>query len=186
MPEPTKAVKPVLPVTLPLIKRMVPPTPAVRVGVPVIKMLPPVVVPTAAFLPALINTAETVALVVLIPWVNVKSPDKVSTSNVPVPVMPLVVNNGLVTVPTVNAPALVNEKLLSLVAASPPAKVSTLLLVLFNVNVPVPCRPKPDAVMGAVCVTAPVAYMSMKLFVAVSAPLMANAPPYISIGPPTA
>ena len=57
--------------------------------------------------------------------------------------------------------------------------------VLFKVNEPVPCRPKPDAVMAAVCVTAPVAYKSTELLVAVKAPLMAKASPYISTGPPT-
>ena len=162
-----------LPDTLPVINRIVPPAPAVMVGGPVINTLPPVVIPVAALIPALSHTAVAVALVVLMFWFNAKSPDIVSTNTVPVLVRP----ETLPTVSTANAPALVYDTLPSLVVASPPAKVPTLLLVLFNVNEPVPCSPKPDAVMAAVCVTAPVAYKSTVLLVAVSAPLTAKAPP---------
>ena len=89
-----------LPVTLPLIKRTVPPVPAVMDGEPEMMMLPPVAVPAAVLLPALSNTALAVVLVVVTFWAIVKSPLSVSMRTSPVAVMPV----GF-TVPTVNAPA---------------------------------------------------------------------------------
>ena len=96
-----------------------------------------------------------------------RSPDCVSTNTAPVAVI----------APTVSASELVNDKLPSLLAVLPPAKLSTLLLVLLIVKVPVPFKPRLDAVMAPVCVTAPVAYKSMLLLVAVSAALMPMLPP---------
>ena len=100
MPEPTRAVRPVLSATRPVIKRIVPPTPAVMVGVPAMMMLPPVAVPAKVVLPAFNKTALEVVLVVVTFWAIVKSPLRVSMRTSPVAVMPV----GF-TVPIVIAPA---------------------------------------------------------------------------------
>ena len=86
--------------TLPPITRIVPPTPAVMVGVPVMRMLPPVAVPATVLLPAFNNTALAVVLVVVTFSAIVKSPLSVSMRTSPVAVIPV----GL-TVPMVKAPA---------------------------------------------------------------------------------
>ena len=52
--------------------------------------------------------------------------------------------------------------------------VTTLLLVLSKVNVPVPCKPRPLAVIAAVWLTVPLACRLILLSVAVSGPLMAS------------
>ena len=110
-----------LPDTLPLIKRMVPPAPAVMLGGPVMRMLPPVVVPAAALLPALSSIAVEVALVVATFCATVISPLSVSTRTSPLALIPVVAP----TVSTESAPAFTNVKPLTPVAA----KVLTMLLV---------------------------------------------------------
>ncbi len=106
--------------TLPPIKRIVPPTPAVIVGEPEMMRLPPVAVPAAVLLPAFSNTASAVVLVVVTLSAIVKSPLSVSMRTSPVAVMPV----GL-TVPIVNAPAFTYVSVLTPLAA----KVLMLLLV---------------------------------------------------------
>ena len=127
MPEPTKAVKPVLSATLPLIKRIVPPVPAVMVGAPLIRMLPPVALPAAVLLPAFSNTAVAVVLVVLTFSDTVKSPVRVSMRTSPVALMPV----GF-TAPMFKAPAFTYVKADTPLAA----KVPTLLLLWSKVTAP--------------------------------------------------
>ena len=64
MPEPTKAVRPALPDTEPVIKVARPPVPTVTVPLPLNEIFPPVLVPTFVLLPALSKTALLVVLVV--------------------------------------------------------------------------------------------------------------------------
>ena len=141
-------------------------------------MSPPVDVPAAAFIPATNTTETSLVLVETILCDTVKSPVSVSIRMSPEAVIP----DGF-TDPMVSTPALTNDKLPSLVVLSPPASVSIEFDEFVSVNVPVPCKPRPDAVSAAVCVTAPVACKLMVLFVAVSAALIARSPPWIVTGP---
>ena len=95
----TSAASPVLPVMLPENNCAVPPLPTVTVGLPLIRMLPPVLVSAAVLRPALRTTAEADVLVVVMFCDTVRLPVSVSTSTVPVLPMPLV----LPTVPIVSA-----------------------------------------------------------------------------------
>ena len=151
-----------------------PPVPMVMVGEPLMRMFPPVAVPAAVFLPAFNITASSDVLVVSMAAASVKLPDSVSTRTVPVLVMPV----GL-TVPMVNAPLFTTFTLPSLVALLPPARVVMLLLVLVSVKLPVPCRPKPAALIApdAPWVTLPVACRLTLLPEAVMALLMASPAP---------
>ena len=72
MPEPTKAVRPVLPETDPDISVARPPEPTVTAPLPLNNKSPPVLVPAAVLLPALSKTAESVVLVVAIAAVTLR------------------------------------------------------------------------------------------------------------------
>ena len=96
---PLRLVKPVLPVTLPVIRLILPPVPTLSVGVPEISKLPPEAVPGAVLLPALSNMALLVVLVELMLPAKVRSPVKVETLTAPVAPMPEVAP----TVPMVSA-----------------------------------------------------------------------------------
>ena len=88
-----------LPVTLPVIRLILPPVPTLSVGVPEISKLPPEAVPGAVLLPALSNMALLVVLVELMLPAKVRSPVKVETLTAPVAPMPEVAP----TVPMVSA-----------------------------------------------------------------------------------
>ena len=148
-----------------------------KVGGPLIRTLPPVSVPAAVFLPALSRMAVSLVLAVVMFSLTVRSPLKVSMRMSPLAVMPV----GL-TDPMVSAPAFTKPRLPSLVVLSPPASVPTLLPVLVSVKLPVPCNPKPVAVMAADWVTAPVACKLM-LLIEVRDPLTAMLLPNSVIGP---
>ena len=122
-------------------------------SVPVNKISPPDAVPAAALEPAFKVNAAVPVFALLMFDETVISPDKVLNVTAPVAVIPVAVP----TVPTVNAPAFTNPRLPSKVLLLPPPNVEILLPVLVSVNVPVPCKPRPAAVMAAVWVTAPVA-----------------------------
>jgi hypothetical protein len=101
LPKPTSSARPVLPATLPEYSFTPPPTPVLMLAVPVMIRLPPVVVPAAAFRPAVsINAMLEVPEVVMF-WATVKSPTKVLKPMLPplMRVMPLTAP----TVPTVSA-----------------------------------------------------------------------------------
>ena len=66
----------------------------------------------------------------------------------------------------------------------PPASVLTLLPVLVSVKVPVPCRPKPEAVIAADCVM-PLLACRLVSPLEVSKPLTTILPPYTVISPAT-
>ena len=110
----------------------IPLVPVVRVGVPVTKISPPVLVPAEEDFPAFNIIASLEVDEVEIFSVILMSPARVSIKIGPVEKIPV----GL-TMPIVNPPlASVKLKLFNLVVLSPPAIVDILLLVLFKLTSP--------------------------------------------------
>ena len=100
VPEPIRAVSPVLPDTLPVYIAAFPLL-AVSVGEPVTTTLPPVEVPAAVFLPALATIVLPLTL-----FDSVKSPVFVARSTAPVAAIPAVAP----TVPTIKASLSTNDR----------------------------------------------------------------------------
>ena len=119
---PTKAVKPLLPDTEPVIKVARPPEPTVTVPLPLNEISPPVLVPTLVLLPALSNKALLVVLVVAMAAATemLLSAAKLTTLLVVLPVRLM----GLDTVNVLDAPVIeadtlpVPEMLLAMVVGA--------------------------------------------------------------------